>query len=67
MTTQFLLTVTIVDGDTGQSRTVHDMPVLKGLPRDARVQLLAQAFARVFDEISRSQPPALPTQQETPR
>lgn len=59
MTGQFALTLTITDGDTGVTKTIHDLPVLKGLSREGRVAAFADALSRLFEAID-------PPTQDTP-
>lgn len=49
----FVVHVTIVDVVTGASKTISDIPVLKGTDRATRKEFLAEAFARLFEEITK--------------
>jgi len=47
----FQLSLTITDGDTGEAKTIAGLPVLKGMPREARVSVLAKALDELFHAI----------------
>ena len=51
MTGQFQITLTVTDGDTGETKTIPNLPVLKGLNREARVRAFAEALASLFNAI----------------
>ncbi len=52
----YRLSLRIVDSETGESREVPDIPIVKSMDRETRVKILAEAFARVFAAIEEAQP-----------
>lgn len=51
MTGKFNISLTVADGDTGETKTIPNLPVLKGLDREARVKAFAEALASLFNAI----------------